>query len=539
MQACTGAIPGDSDAKVTDLSDDSPDSPPPGSKACASLPVTERRAVPLRRLTRIEYANTVRDLLGVTVKDMTALPADDALGGYFANATLTVSAADAESYQQSAETAAAAMAVTKSLPCDVVTQGERGCAQTFITNFGMRAFRRKISDDRKAALLALYDNKRARGDFEGAIRLVVATILQSAGFLYREDETTNDGRLSDYSLATRLSYLLWASPPDAELLELAAKGQLNDLTVMKGQVKRLMSSTRADAAWSSFIGQWLGMPKLEQMSKDASLYPQFTAALKTSMQAEVDRFAVSVFRGQEPTLQKLLQSNVSFVDSSLAKLYDVPAPAKDFDPVTLPAERRFGALTLPGWLAATSLPDQPSPIHRGLFIRRRLLCQEVPDPPRDLMVVAPKFDPNVPTKQRLEAHRSDPSCSGCHALMDPLGFGFAHYDAIGRYRTMDGNTPVDSKGALTGTTADGDFDGARELVSQLLKTDEVASCFTTQWLRFARGVAETEAEICEIEQVTARWKADNFNILTMVAQIVQSPLLMRQGSQLPFEESSP
>jgi hypothetical protein len=393
---------------------------------------------------------------------------------------------------------------------------------------GRRAYRRPLEAAETERLMGAYRAKRARGgDQDAGLRHVVALILQSPWFLYRVEVPPADARpapLDPFELATRLSYFLWASLPDDRLLDLAQTGALAQAPTLEAEARRLLADGRAVDTLRSFHRQWLEIEKLDGVSKDVKLFPTF-AGLRGSMTGEVNRFVEDLFRRGNGSLTTMLTAGYSFLDAALARHYGAPAPATAWARVELPAGQRSGVLTQAAWLSVMSLPTKPSPIHRGKFVRENVLCHEVPPPPPGVETSTAKPDESLPLKQFYEEHRRLPACAACHALMDPIGFGFMHYDAIGRWQTMDGRAPVDATGDISGTRqVDGPYTGAVELGRKLAASREVQRCLARQWLRYGLGRMETEAEACLVDGIFERFARAGLDMRELLIAVVASDL---------------
>ncbi|HEY0707128.1 MAG TPA: DUF1592 domain-containing protein, partial [Polyangia bacterium] len=311
-------------------------------------------ATPLRRLTRTEYNNTVRDLLGVDLAPADNFPVDEIAGGFSNNASvLAVSPLLAEKDLEAAE-ALAAEAVKKLptlLPCDPAAAGEEPCARQFVQRFGRRAYRRPLVDAEVARLMRAYSAGRSEGTFAAGIELVIQTALQSPSFLYRfefglparaGDKTV---RLTQHEVATRLSYLLWGSMPDDRLASAADAGRLGDAAAVAAQAREMLNDGRARRAVGEFYRQWLGVTTIETVSKDAAVHPEFTDELRGAMRAELQFFVEHVLWTGDRRLATLLTAPLGFPSASLARLYGVRGPVTPAQPVTLPANERAGVLT--------------------------------------------------------------------------------------------------------------------------------------------------------------------------------------------------
>ncbi len=451
---------------------------------------------PARRMTRDQYLATVRDLLGETRDLGDRLPADDKGDAVFAPPdTLTVTPAWADKLLNTAEDVAK-VAITKLpalLPCNPAGN-EEACAGDFIKAFGKKAFRRPLTPEDVQGLTAVYKSGAADGGFARGIELVISTILQSPSFVYRVELGQKAGsvpgavKLTPYEVATRLSYFIWGTMPDAPLFAAADNGKLGTREEIAAQVDRMMKDPRARSTLIGFHERLFGTDIIDEVSRDAMEYPQFTDALRASMKAEFGAFVGDVLFEGDGRLETLLTSRTTFVDASLASLYGVSAPAgAGLQKVQLDANQRAGVLTSVGLLTAHAISDISAPIVRGKFIRERLLCTELAEPPPALMVEEPARKPGSTTRELLERHSVDPSCAGCHHLMDPIGFAYSNFDAIGRWRTMEEGKPIDNGARLQATDVDGEFRGPVQLAQKFAGSQQVRDCVMTTMLSFAHG----------------------------------------------------
>jgi hypothetical protein len=283
--------------------------------------------------------------------------------------------------------------------------------------------------------------------------------------------------------------------PDDELLAAADANRLGTADEIATQARRLLAAPKGRDTVISFHQQWLEMEGLPALEKDPIAYPAFTPDLRSAMADEVREFADYVLRQGDGTLETLLTANFSFVRGPLYALYGLPPPGAGAPSapvrVTLPAGQRAGLMTFASVMAEHGHPNQSSPVKRGYVILDKLLCTVPPPPPMNVNNMVPTPDPNVPTRVRFEQHRSNASCAACHNLMDPLGIAFEIYDGIGRYRTRDGNQPVDATSELRGTDRDGPVKDAVELMTRMATATEVRACIAKQWFRYAFGRLET------------------------------------------------
>lgn len=495
----------------------------------ASVPVDLVAApVPLRRLTREEYNNTVRDLLADTTRPADAFPPDEAAFGFEANNVAPVTTPLVGRYMDAAEALAATARerIDKLAPCPT-GQDPAACARRFVDAFGRLAFRRPLEDRERSALLATYADKAQLSDYGSGIQLVIEVMLQSPQFLYRVEPhtkaTTTTRALDGYELATRLSFFIWASTPDDALLDEAEAGRLSAPGDVERAARRMLKDGRAIDGVRSFHRQWLGLSELETASKEGAFATAFTPELKGAMVEETLRFTTHAVQAGGDTVKTLLTSHQSFVNASLAKLYGVAPPVAGFALVDLPAHQRSGILTDASVMTVLASADQTSPILRGKFVREKLLCQPIAPPPPKTNLTPPRVDPHLTAKQRFMQHRTDPSCSGCHDLMDPIGFGFEHYDALGGWRAIDGALPVDAQGEISTTgDSDGTFDGAVELGERLAASERVRRCIATQWFRFALGRNELEADQPSIAEAYQTFSRQGFDVRELIVAITRS-----------------
>ncbi len=485
----------------------------------------------LRRLTRREYNNAVADLLGDESAPARSFPSDERRLNFDNNAAyLSVSPVLAESYQKAAASLAETAAknnLSRLLPCDPNGGDERACAQEFISKFGTKVFRRPLTDAEKQGLTAVFE-QGLKTDFANGARLVIEAMLQSAPFLYRAEagDAQSDkayAPVSPWQMASRLSFFLWATTPDDELLGLAESGELGKRDVIKAQVDRMLASPRAAKMMGDFHEQWLGLGDVVAVSKDATMFPEWKSDTTPLLKEELRQFTTRVAL-EGGNFEQLMTSKESVVNGPLARLYGFEGgPGGDaFEPFTEPGEHRAGLLTLGAILAATSKANATSPVLRGVFVREHLLCQHLPSPPQDVDTTLPEVGPNVTTRERLAQHSTDAACSGCHALIDPLGLGLEAFDAVGRHRSMEGGKPVDATGEVIGADVEGRFDGAVELARLLVKSQEAQRCMVTNWFRYALGRTESEADACFLHQLDARFKRANGNIEDVIRGVTES-----------------
>ena len=490
-------------------------------------------AVPLRRLTNAEYDATVRDLLGDSTHPASRFPPDVNPRGFSNDVAMQlVSPSLAEMYASAARDLAGA-AVTDLgalLGCDPAAEGELACVQAFVARFGSRAYRRPLADAEVTRLVALFSSVRAGATLSHALEVLLGAMLSSPHFLYRVElgdtratATADTIPLTQYEIASRLSYLLWGTMPDDELFAAAAEGRLASPDEIGERARAMLESPRAREITWRFVGEWVGVGRIGSVTKSAEVFPEFDDAMRDAMAADARAFVDYVLWETDGSLETLLGAPVGFVDERNASIYGVAAPGGGLGRVDLDPARRAGILTHPALLAVYANPLQTDPVRRGKLVRERLLCQNLPPPPPDIMPIEPEPSTGATTRERYEQHASDPACASCHALMDPIGFGFEHYDPIGRWRDSDGGVPVDARGEiLESPTLGGAFDGVPELARRLAASPEVADCATRQWFRFAVARRETEADGDTLRSMRDAFDASGHDLRELMLAIVRT-----------------
>lgn len=446
----------------------------------------------LSRLTAAEYVNAVDDLLGIEV-DPSELPGDERVGPFAANIYSAVATTQLADYLNVAE-AVATQAAPRMLEdgCRGESEDLLGCAHSLLLGRAPLAYRRPLSAGQRDRLDASFDTGAAESP-ELALGQGLVAILMSPSFLYRLEptpptEANAPAEIDAYATAQRLSFLLWSSVPDQLLMDVAESGELNDPQVRRAQAERMLDDPRAARSIGRRYGEWVGVTDLEVAPKDVELFPEFDAALAADMTTAFEAFASEMVLSGGTQLD-LLSSREAFVSEALADFYGVDvsgAPQRDgLYAVELPEGERAGLLTRASVMAELAHQDQTAPVHRGAFIRAALMCQPPPPPPPDVADDPVPIDPNASARERFAMHAAEPSCAGCHMLLEPLGFGLEHYDAIGRYRTMDGNLAVDARGELLVSDVDGPFEGGIELSERLARSAQVQHCIALQHVRLA------------------------------------------------------
>jgi hypothetical protein len=506
----------------------------------AAPPPSAPGVVPLRRLSLLEYRNTIRDLLGNAMVQTDDLPVDQqaATSGFAVGAAIT-SAPDARLLLDKADlvSTSAASKLGTLVPCvatatTVAPAGET-CARQFITQFGRKAYRRPLVDEEVTRLVALY-NAQIGPDigatFSDSIRALVMGMLQSPNFLYRRElgssSATMDGTLVKYNsqeMASQLSYSFWATMPDDRLFQLADTDKLQTVDQIQAEVRRMITDPKAKDTYADFATQWLSLTQLPTALKDPSL--NFTAQTAQSMLAETGAFVSDLFQGPKATgsLEALLTSRSTFIDGTLAKIYGVSGvTGTTLQPVTLDASQRAGILTQASFLTMHGSTDGSFPVRRGAQVYRRLFCREIELPDNVQVVAPPPALPGQTTRQRFAAHAMN-ACAGCHALLDPIGFAFENYDGLGAYRTTDNGQPVDASGTLPFLAAGPlPFNNAIDMVTGLAKDQQVRDCVATQWTRYILRRREGPGDLASLQQAQAAFRASSYDMRELLVAIAST-----------------
>jgi cytochrome c551/c552 len=372
-------------------------------------------------------------------------------------------------------------------------QEETACAQSIISRLARKAFRRPATDADAEFLLDYYNEGRKEGSFESGIRMAVQAIVANPKFVFRFEHTPANARpganfrLDDLDLASRLSYFLWSSSPDDQLLDLAARGQLRDPAVLEREVRRMLGDRRADALVDNFAEQWLQLRHVKEADPDTGLFPQFSRNLGESMTRETKLLFNNVMR-EDRNITELLTANYTFVDEVLAKHYGIPnIQGTAFQRVPLTDPNRFGLLGHGSILTLTSLANRTSPVLRGKYVMEVLLGVAPPPPPAVVPALAENVENKkaVPVRERLAEHRKNPACAACHKMMDPIGLALENFNAVGLWRSVDSGSPIDPSGQLyDGTKLDGPVSVRNAVLNH---ADAFVGSFTENLLAYGLG----------------------------------------------------
>jgi uncharacterized protein DUF1592/uncharacterized protein DUF1588/uncharacterized protein DUF1595/uncharacterized protein DUF1585/uncharacterized protein DUF1587 len=506
---------------------------------------------PLRRLNHFEYDNTVRDLTGLAASPTTGLPFSHEfppeLTSIVASDTEAIDPMRAAAYREAADEIAAEVATAEAARasgCDLAAMDEMTCATAFIESFGKHAFRRPLTDEEVTQYQGVFTEGSSGATYEDGLALIVTQMLQSRNFLYRiEVGAPTPGvtavPLTGYELATRLSYFLWGSMPDAALFAAADAGALSTVEQLTAQAKRMLASPSAHTAASEFHRRWLGWSGIVYVGKSPTAFPTWTPRLAEGLLNEALRFGDDVF-WNDGRLVTFLTAPYSFMDGVVAKHYGLSVPSGDgtFVKVALDPSQRSGILTLGAFLAGFGGQTTTNPVLRGSYIRERLLCAPVPpEPPEISASPPPDLPPDPTTRQRFEALDSAPACTTCHQLMDPLGFGLENFDAVGNWRVKDAGAEVDASGSIVGAldpATNGPFRGPAELAQKLASSGDVRACVAAQWFRWANGRQEVfPDDACSLLAVNQRFEAADYDMRVLPLAIITTDAFRYRSATAP------
>ena len=476
----------------------------------------------IRRLNRVEYGHTLRDLLGVEPTLAEALP-EEVFGAGYAN---SVSPLLMEKYLTLAGEAIGRMRDTTLL--------EGKDAREVATRIARRAYRRPPTAAEIDILLKVHALAQGRSEDE-ARKLMLKAALVSPQFLFitpgREVPDQAIVPLDDHQLASRLSYFLWSSPPDEELSRLADAGKLREN--LAAQARRLLADPRSRALFDGFGTQWLGLDKLAGKTFDPEMFPEMNAALKAAMTEEARLLFDSILR-ENRSLATFIDADYTFVNETLAPIYGLKADGREMRRVSVKGDRG-GILTLPGVLAQTSFPNRTSPVNRGAWVLENVLGEHVPPPPADVPALEDQKKDEVTgltLRQRTELHRTNPTCASCHNVLDPIGFGLENFDAIGRWRDRDDSGgAVDASGELPGGLR---FTSPKELKAIVAaRLDDVARNLAGRLLAYALCRQLEGYDEIVVDRLTAEVAKDGYRLQSLIVAVVTSyPFTHRRVNEL-------
>jgi hypothetical protein len=541
LTACTGEVsgPGQNTGSASATGGSGPVGPVGGSggsgvmvdpEACKMPGVPK---APLRRLTRFEYNNTVRDLAKVTDSPANLFPPENVGSGFGTDASQqSVSSDLVEKYSDTARSIAAALTSAERIgeldPCAAApaAEAEATCARTVIDKFMPRAFRRPLEAGEADGLAQLFQTVRAGGSsFTASLTAVLEAILQSPEFLYRPEfgkpvpGRTDVKQPTDHEMASRLSYLFYGSMPDPQLLEAATAGQLSTAEGVRAQVERMLKEDKARDVVRFFFDSLLPIQALGSLTRTKD-FGGFTQEIGHLLRQETQTFLQDqVFNGG--TWPSALTAKHTFLNDKLAAYYGIPGVVgADFQKVTLDGVQRAGLLTQAGILSGPIHSDPNNPVVRGVFILDKLMCIKMSPPPASFGPIVPP-DPALggTARDRYTAHSKDPKCAGCHATIDPIGFALENYTSVGKWQEVENGKPID---VSTNSPQLGAINGAVELGQKLSQSPDALACFATNWANFAYGRAAEEQDACTMLQLQTTFQSSGYTIKELLMSLAQT-----------------
>lgn len=491
-------------------------------------------SAPLRRLSNAEYRNTVSDLFS-TIPDFASVvesatsefPTEpESLGFHNSAQFLNVQSLSAQKFMSAAEAIAEKAAQSTGIvSCTPDSGSEMTCARTFIREFGERAYRRPLTDEETGRYEAQFQKALDEYDFATGVEWTIFGMLQAPAFLYRVERGLPNSaattRPTPHETASRLSYLFWQSQPDRALLDAASGGKLDTPAQIADQARQMLADPRSERLFKYFA-EWLDFDRLDDLSRDEAVFPDAPDDLASLYNEETKRFVMSLLGRPDGGLVELLTAPYTYANEELAGVYGLDGPSGSSF-VRVDDSHRSGILTQ-AFLAAQDKPYRTSIVRRGLKVRTGLLCQTVPAPPNDVQLNLDTIAPGLSQRDRLEQHRLNPTCAGCHSMLDPIGVVFENFDAVGRYRTRDeDDQPIVTTSVIADTRdANGEVANVRELGALLAGSSEVRDCYVTQTFRFFFGRDVEPADACSLATLRERFVSRNLSLSELLVALTQT-----------------
>lgn len=492
------------------------------------------------RLSAGQYANVLADLFGPELIAPDAIEPDTAQAGFIAigSALAAMSARGVEQFEAAAFDIAEQALGTPEIrdrlvDCTPAGPVDDDCARETLATLGLRAWRRPLTETQLERLVGVAAVAgETLDDFDAGLAYAIAGLMQSPYFIYRielgEDAPDGGLRYTDYEMASRLSFFLWNTSPDDELLEAASRGELTDEATLEGHVRRLLESDRTREGVANFFTEMLELYELDHLSKDPTRFPHMSPDVGPSAARETLLSVDHLVFDLEGDYRDLFTTRRTFLNRKLAAIYAVPAPSREgFAETELPADQpRRGLLGQLSFLALHSHPTASSATLRGAFVREVLLCQAVPAPPAGVDTSIPEPSPDLPTlRDRMAIHNESPSCSGCHLFTDGIGLGLENFDGIGRYRLTESDVLIDATGELDGHT----FSNPIELADVVADHPDLTSCLVESMYRYATNRVDGSGEEQLIRRLDDRFTAAEYRVLDLMFDIAMSPGFRRLG----------
>lgn len=501
----------------------------------------------MRRLTESQYRRTIGDLFGRDIGVTGRFEPDMRVGGLLAVGAgqLSVTASGLEQYEELARNIATQVTARshrdKLVGCGPGPGDPQGarCAASFLNRVGLRLYRRPLTPVETRALAGAAMAASGRlGDFDAGLAAALTGMLTNPEFLFRIDAPGRSGEIDGYSKATRLSYLLWNTTPDAELLDAAGRGELDTADGLARQVDRLMTSPRYIEGVRAFFTDFLQLDEMDGLSKDALIYPVFTPTVASAAREQTLRTITDLLVNHDGDYRDLFTTRRIAMNRALGPLYDIPVASDGWYMHEFPAgDPRAGLLTQASLLALHSHPGRTSPTLRGKAIREILLCEKVPTPPANVnfAVVQDVNNPTLKTtRARLKAHLDDDECASCHKRTDPIGLGLEQFDGVGQFRTTEHDQMIDVTGNLDGAA----FDGAAELGQRMHQSDEASACLVRTAWRYANGREPLAADLPRIEALVHSFEAGGQRFSGLMRALVLDPDFYRAPGTRPRRQTA-
>ena len=514
---------------------------------CANQSAVTPGRAPLRRLTKVEYNNTVHDLLGDTAQAAYAFPAELSGNGFGNDADQQpVPQLLAEGYADvAAELAARATATSTALATlhectsSVTSSNEATCARSIVEKLAPKAYRRPLVAGEADDFVTLFGEARKNDTFPGAVAAMLEAMLQSPDFLYRLEVGKPDAanpalkRPTGFETATRLSYLFWGTMPDDALTQAAASGALDTSDGVRTQAERLVEDPRTRAVVAFFFEALLPLTGLTDEARDPAQFPTFSSTIGSLMLKETRTYLDhEVFDGPG-TWTGILTEPYTYVNGPLAAFYGIQGvTGDDFQKVPVDTTQRLGLLTQGAVMTGTTVTNFTNPVRRGAFVVNQLMCRGL-EVPVGLAVTPPDPYSAKTGRERYSIHSMNDACKSCHHQLDPMGFALENYDSVGLFRATENGETIDASGAIP-DMPDGDVSGPIELVQKLAQNEEVQNCFASKWLDFGYGQTlspDNPDDVCQREALGAQFRAVGFNVKRLLVELTQTDGFLYLGSQ--------
>ncbi len=495
----------------------------------------------LRRLTRQQYDNAIDELFGAGLVLPSHLEPDEVTDGLLAigSALTTISPRGVEQYEKAShDLVGQAFSDDERrailVPCEPEGVVDSACAEKALEPFALRAWRRPLGANELAALVRISDDaSNALGDFFAGLQYGFAMVLQSPNFVFRielgENDPLGDGRrFTDHEMASRISFLLWNTLPDERLMEAAERGELTTDEGLDHQIDRMMADPRFENGLRAFFSDMWTLYELDELTKDPTIFTHMSPDVGSSAREETLLNVIENVVYEDGDYRELFTTTRTFLDRKLASIYSVRAPAREgFAEAHLPEDGgRRGVLGQVSFLALQSHAVNSSATLRGKFVREVLLCQYIPPPPSDVDTSIPEAtDSAVTLRERVAKHLEDPSCSGCHELVDPIGLGFEQFDGLGHYRTREMGARIDPSGELDGVV----FRNAWELSGLVAQHDRLSKCLAQTALAYASGHSVTDGEESSVEFLDQGFKSMDYSVQFLLKDLIMSEAFRKAG----------